>query len=61
MLVLTWLLRAVKAVERLREILWAVDGDTYEACKDHFAATRAGADLVDLVQCKDLGQTAVIC
>jgi hypothetical protein len=50
MLMLTWLLRAVQAVEGLREILWAVDGDTSQTGKDHFAATRAGAELVNLVQ-----------
>lgn len=50
MLMLTWLLRAVQAVKGLREVLRAVDGDTCQAGEDHFAATRAGAELVNLVQ-----------
>ena len=61
MLMLTWLLRAVQAVEGLREILRAVDGDTCQTGKDHFTATRAGAELVNLVQSQGLGQTTVVC
>ena len=61
MLVLPGVLRAVQAVEGLREVLRAGRRGAGQAGEDHFAATRAGAEDVNLVQGKGLRQTAVVC